>query len=202
MSTPDALHEERAPWQISFFDAQAELLALPDSATTHIRFRGPVLERLGSDELAHAAETLKDYVGHGGLQLRHSGSPWARATVVSEAEAHRVSGRRRDAQTSGPAGIGHLDRAAAETGLRSPGTLDGWSERFDLWRRVEHLNETFDRTVYDLPLDEIVETAAPLGGSLMSRMSATLTSAEYRAAKRALREALRAGARALGARAT
>jgi very-short-patch-repair endonuclease/DNA polymerase III delta prime subunit len=190
-----ALHEERAPWQISFFDAQAELLALPDSVTTHIRFRGPVLERLGSDELAYAAETLKDYVGHGGLQLRHSGSPWARATVVSEAEAHQCRVVVETLRRQVPQVLANLDRAAAETGLRSPGTLDGWSERFDLWRRVEHLNETFDRTVYDLPLGEIVETAAPLGGSLMSRMSATLTSAEYRAAKRALREALRAGAR-------
>ena len=84
----DALHEKRAPWQISFFDAQAELLALSGSATTDIRFRGPALERLGADELAHATETLKAYVGRGGLQLRHAGSPWARATVVSEAEAH------------------------------------------------------------------------------------------------------------------
>ena len=49
---------------------------------------------------------------------------------------------------------------------------------------------------------EIIETAAPLGGSLMSRMSATLTNAEYRAAKRALRaNAARRGA-AIGARAT
>ena len=91
----DALHEERVPWQISFFNARAELLALPASATTNVCFRGPILERLGQGALAHAAETLMDYVGRGGLQLHHSGAPWARATVVSEAEAHACRSRSR-----------------------------------------------------------------------------------------------------------
>ena len=140
-----ALHEERAPWQISFFAAQAELLALPGSATTDIRFRGPVLERLGADELAHATETLMDYVGRGGLQLRYSGSPWARATVVSEEEAHTCRVEVETLRRHVPEVLANFDRAAAETGLRTPGTLEGWSERIQLWQRVEDLYETFDR---------------------------------------------------------
>ena len=49
--------------------------------------------------------------------------------------------------------------------------------------------------IYDLPLSQIIEAAAPLGGSVMSRFAATLTNAEFRAAKRALRETLHAGKR-------
>ena len=142
-----ALHEERAPWQISFFDAQAELLARPDSVTTHIRFRGPVLERLGSDELAHAAETLKDYVGHGGLQLRHSGSPWAQATVVSEAEAHQCRVVVETLRRQVPQVLANLASGSGRDGTAQPGHA----------RRVERAirpvatcrapDETFDRTV-------------------------------------------------------
>ena len=191
----DALHKERAPWQISFFKAQAELLGIPGSAKTAIRFRGPALEGLGADQLSHATETLKAYVGRGGLQLRHSGSPWARATVVSEVEAHQRQLEVETLRRQLPQVLANFDRAAAETGLRSPATLDGWSERFDLWQRVDDLYETVEPGVYDLSLDEIIETAAPLRGSVASRMSAALTNAKYRAAKKALREKLRSGKR-------
>jgi very-short-patch-repair endonuclease len=190
-----ALHEERAPWQISFFDARAQLLALPGSAATDIRFRGPLLERLGETELAQATETLMDYVGRGGLQLRHSGSPWARATVISQDEAHWCQVEVETLRRHVPQVLANLDRAAAETGLRRPETLDGWNERIQLWRRVEVLGETFAPAVYDLPLDTTIEAAAPLGASAMSRFFATLINAKYRAAKKALRDTLRPGKR-------
>ena len=190
-----ALHEERAPWGVSFFEAHAQLLALPESASSEIRFRGPVLEGLGESELAHSAEILQAYVGRGGLQLRHSSSPWAKATVVSEEEASKrqseVEGLRRQL----PEVLANLSRAASETSLRDPETLQGWRERFSLWRRVEGLYETWDRAVYELPLDQVIETVAPFDDSAVARFSATLTNAEYRAAKKALGEALRDGKR-------
>jgi hypothetical protein len=189
----DALHEQRAPWQISFFEARAELPALSGSARTDIRFRGSVLESLGAEGLANATEVLKDYVGLGGLQLRYSGSPWARATVVSEAEARECRVEVETLRSHFPEVLANLDRAAVETGLPSPEMLEAWSERFDLWRRVGDLYEVFDPAVYDLPLDQVIETAAPLSGSAMSRVLATLTNTRYRAAKRALREKLCAG---------
>lgn len=74
----EALHEERQPWKLSFFEAQSRLLDLPGAAETEIRFRGPVLESLGEEELAQATQDFQAYVGLGGLQLTHSGSPWAR----------------------------------------------------------------------------------------------------------------------------
>ena len=191
----DALHEERVPWQISFFEAQAELLGSPGSAKTDIRFRGPALDRFGADELAYATETLKAYVGRGGPQLRHSGSPWARTTVVSEEEANKCRVFVETLKRQVPQVLANLHQAADESGLRHPSTFEGWSERFDLWQRVEDLYETFEPAVWDLALTDIVETTAPLGGSVISRISATLTNAEYRAAKMALRQTMRAGNR-------
>ncbi|MEX2447245.1 MAG: AAA domain-containing protein [Solirubrobacterales bacterium] len=188
-----ALHVKRPPWQVSFFDAQAELLRFPGSACTDFRLRGSDLERFGERELAHATETLMDYVGHGGLQFRHSDSPWARATMISEAEAQACQSEVESLRKQLPEVSANLDRAAAECGLQGPQTLGSWGERFELWRMVEEISKTFDPAVYDLPLDEIIEDAAPLGGAATSRFTASLTNAKYRAAKRALREALRAG---------
>src|SRR6185437_9861916 len=102
-----------------------------------IRFRGPALDRLGADELDHATETLKAYVSLGGLQLRHSGSPWARTTVVSEEEAHKCRVFVETLKRQAPQVMGNVYQAAGESGLRHPATFKGWSERFDLWQRVE-----------------------------------------------------------------
>lgn len=113
----DALHQPREPWGLSFFDAQCRLMALPDSASTEIRFRGPDLEALGEDELADATEDLQSYVGLGGLQLAHSGSPWAKATVVSEEEAQAQRGEVEALRRQLPEVVGNLSRAAAASGL-------------------------------------------------------------------------------------
>jgi very-short-patch-repair endonuclease len=191
----EALHRERAPWQISFFEAQAQLLELPESAASAIRFRGQILENLGERELAHAVEILQAYVGSGGLQLRHSDSPWARATVVSEEGARERQAEVESLRRQLPDVFANLSRAAAATGLRDPEALQGWSEHFGLWQRVVELYETWQPAVYELPLDQIIEDATPLESSAMVRFSATLTNAEYRAAKKALREALQADKR-------
>jgi very-short-patch-repair endonuclease len=191
----EALHDERTPWQISYFEAQAQLLALPETARTKVRLRGPVLEGLGEEVLAHATEALQAYIGGGGLRLRHSDSPWARATVVSEEEA-----RERQAEVEGlrrqlPEVLANLSRAAAETGVSAPEAVQGWGERFRLWHRAVELHESWQPSVYELPLDQIIEAAAPLEGSVIARLSATVINAEYRAAKKALRERLREGKR-------
>jgi very-short-patch-repair endonuclease/DNA polymerase III delta prime subunit len=190
-----ALHEARAPWGLSFFQVHSQLLSLPESARNEVRFRGPTLEGLGGRELAHSSEVLRDYVGRGGLQLRHSGSYWAKATVVSEDEASKRQSEVEVLRRQLPEVLVNLCRAASEIGIREPETVQGWGERFSLWRRVEAIYETWDRAIFELPLDQVIEDAAALDESSMARFSATLTNSEYRSAKKMLREALRDGTR-------
>ena len=115
-----ALHEERAPWQISFFDAQAELLGLPDSVTNrHSLSRSGARASSARTQLAHAAEDLE------GLR-RPRGPPTAPLRIavgagrrsVSEAEAHQCRVVVDDAQTSAlPHGTcANLDRASDRDG--------------------------------------------------------------------------------------
>lgn len=187
----DALHMPRPPWQVSFFEAQAELLALSPSARTDFRLRGPDLERLGAAELAHATELLMDYAGSGGLLFRHSDSPWARATVVSQAEAQARQAEVESLRKQLPEVLANLRRAAEQCGQQAPPTLGGWRERFEWWGEAAQLSEIFDAAVYELSLDRIVEAAAPLGAPVTSRLAATLTDSRYRAARRELRDTLR-----------
>lgn len=188
-----ALHEKRAPWEISFFEANVQLLGLPESAQSSVRFRGPVLEGMGEAQLAQVVEALQDYVSRGGLVLRHSDSPWAKATVVSEEEANARRAEVEALRRQLPELIASLDRAAAETGLPSPKTLEAWREHFGLWRRIEQSYESWQQEVFALPLEQTIASAAPLEESTMARLSATITDGEYRAAKKALRGSLREG---------
>lgn len=79
--------------------------------------------------------------------------------------------------------------------MQEAATIDGWKERFALWHQVADLYTTWKPELFALALDEVIATAAPLERSAPARMSATLTSGEYRAARRALREALQDGVR-------
>jgi hypothetical protein len=189
----EALHETRAPWQTSYFEAHLRLLDLPEGARNPIRFRDEVLQGFGREQLAQATETLRDYVGKGGLMLRHSGSPWSRAAVASEQETSERRAEVERLRRQLPQVLDNLNRAATETGLRSPGTLAEWASLFQLWRRVERTSATWTDGIFGLPLEQTIASAAPLDESTAARVSATLTDGEYRAAKKALRGALRKG---------
>lgn len=189
----EALHETRAPWETSYFEAHLRLLDLPEAAHNPIRFRDEVLQSFGREQLTQATETLQDYVGKGGLMLRHSGSPWARAVVVSEEEASERRAEAAGLRRRLPQVLDNLNRAAAATDLRSPGTLEEWAALVQLWRRVEQTYATWTDGVFRLHLEQTIAAAAPLGESATARVSATLIDGEYRVAKKTLRGALREG---------
>ena len=69
-----ALHDSRPPWDLSFFEVQARLLAIPEEVKTELRFRGADLERLSASAIEKAEEDLQAYIGLGGLTLSRSGS--------------------------------------------------------------------------------------------------------------------------------
>lgn len=192
---PEALHGPREPWGLSFFEANLRLRGLSAAARSDVRFRGPTLEALSAEEMAQVAETLKEFVGRGGLTLRHSDSPWAQATIVSEEEAAACRAEIESLRQGLPGLVEELRRTCADTGLKAPDTLAGWGSRFDLWRRVAASYATWTEAVYALPLEQTIEAAAPLEESTIARASATVTDSDYRGAKKALREALAAGNR-------
>jgi very-short-patch-repair endonuclease len=190
----DALHDPRELWGVSFFDAQARLLGLDPTLSTDVRFQGVALERLTADSYEQARETLRDYTGLGGLSLAHSGSPWALAQVISEQQARsaRELVDRLRRQTL-PAVIGRLAGAAEQTGLHAAPNVRAWQARVDAWKQASATLERFDAAVYELPLADLLPALAPLGKSAGARMTASVTSGEFRSARKQLKECLHDG---------
>lgn len=183
----EAVHETREPWDISFFEVQSQLAALPSAANTELRFRDEALRKLSSSALVKAQEDLDEYIGRGGTSLAYSGSPWARAIVVSSEEAQAVQRETEACRTGVESVLARLRTAAKETGLTDPGTISGWSRRVSDWECAQRVLAIFDATVYEADLEEILTDGAPLAGSASARLSSAITSARYRAARRALR---------------
>ena len=133
----EALHALRAPWRLSFFDAQSRLLGLDPTAATPVRFRGSTLNVLNEQAMEAAADHLRVYAGLGGLTLPSSGSPWAGAEVVSAEQAHDVQALvDRLRHHTLPLALERLRAAAEQTQVRPPTTTDGWTRVLSLWEDV------------------------------------------------------------------
>ncbi|MGO9901113.1 MAG: AAA domain-containing protein [Solirubrobacteraceae bacterium] len=195
----EALHTPRQPWNLSVFEAQARVLGLDRTVQTTVRFRGQNLARL--DELAceATAENLSMYVDLGGLALATSPSPWARARIVSveQAQAAQTLVDRLYYHTL-PSIIGRLEAAAAQTGLRSSGTVEGWEQTLGLWKEVKGSLDVFAPDLYEAPLGELLPLLAPLGGGAGKRFGVWLTSSPYRRARKHINGLVRPGASVKG----
>jgi very-short-patch-repair endonuclease len=191
-----ALHHPRSPWDLSLFEVQVRLLGLDDAFGTHVRFRGEALRILTGDVYEQAREDLQTFADLGGLRLPSSGSPWRNATVVSSEEAQaaqRLVDQLR--HHTMPAALGSLRAAAGLVGLTAPSAVSGWADHLSLWERLESTLELFEPELFADALDDLERTLAPLGAGAGKRASATLTSGEYRAARKTLKARLCDGAR-------
>jgi very-short-patch-repair endonuclease len=194
-SRVDALHDRRAPWDISFYEIICRQLALPAEAESELRFRGAELERLTGPAMEMAREGLAAYVGLGGLELARSESPWASASVVSPEEAVALQSRVENLRSDFDHLLSRLQGAAAETQLRQPETISGWTELMILWRDAEEIQRTYDTGLFGLDLPAVVVDSAPLSRSAAARITATISNSAYRAARDGLRAHLTAGAK-------
>ena len=182
-----ALHDHREPWGISFFEVQARLIGMPESVETDLRFRGEALQRLGGDVLRQLGEDLGRFVGLGGPTVRHSESPWGRASIVSAEEAEAVQADVRNLRQQLPAVLSQLRTAAAEVGMAEPSGIGAWRDRLDLWQQIAEFRKVFSDEVFGLDLGGVAHDVEPAAGSIAARASASVFSGDYREAKKLLR---------------
>lgn len=182
-----ALHAKRDPWEISVFDARAELLGLPDGARSDIRFRGSQLQQLDAENVASLADELGRYAGLGGFSIAESDGPWARVTITSADEAssiHELLARLRTHEL--PENLQALRLAASATGARPAETPEGWEQRLSLWRGISVTLEKFSPAIYEIDLASAIVALAPATKGFFARLSASLTSSEFKETKKSL----------------
>jgi very-short-patch-repair endonuclease len=184
----EALHEKRVPWNVSIYEAQALMLGIAAAAHTDVRFRGDQLDRLDAETVGALTDQLGTYAGLGGFTLRTSESPWANATITTDTEARgALDSSSRLRQHTLPNALRALRAAAAETGADEPESLEEWASLIALWRSIRTTLEQFSPEIYEADLDHAYAALAPAGSGAFARLGATLSSGEFRQAKKDIR---------------
>jgi hypothetical protein len=191
-SHADGLHLKHAPWNVSVLEAQLELIGR-DRPSVSSRLRGPDLEAIGAEQLAELSEALRDLLSVEGLSLGAKGSPWSDAIIDSTEMAREAVALVERAAELAAAGRAGLAAAATSTGLPEPRDLATAESAVKVWESAGERSQTFDATIFEADLDSLGATLGPLKGSGMSRMMATLTSGEFRAARNAVQICVREG---------
>ncbi|WP_433185684.1 AAA domain-containing protein [Actinoallomurus sp. CA-150999] len=155
------LHRTRDPWDISYFEAQARLAALPQESQTHIRFRGARLRKLDAEAIAVVTTDLKDYIDTGGLRVRREESPWSRANIRTESDLEKVILQLDEVAGSALRSTRtEMEHLVATVGLRAPVTLAGWQETLDLLSGVGQTLAILNEQVFGESLDVLLHATS------------------------------------------
>lgn len=156
-----AMHQSRAPWNLSVFDMQERVLAVPKDARSHLRLSTQASRALDREEFEQLAGKIGEWVSLGGHSLSEAHPEWARSTITTTEGARKAFDLVSElAHESLPAARDALFTALDETPLPKPVTVAEWK-----------------KTARYLTI---------ANGSLWARMKALIFSKEYRSAKKAL----------------
>jgi len=160
-----ALHDKRAPWGVSAYDAQVALAKLWVRSTppiSRVRLDHEVLQEISRERVADLSQSLSEAAALGAWTAPEaSGDPWygARVTTADEAAkaleiADRLGGEGMDAVRQ------QLGTAMREAGLPEAKTPADWGRAMAIVQQVRQTLETFRVEVFDLPLTELVGATA------------------------------------------
>jgi hypothetical protein len=151
-----ALHEPRAPWGVSVFEAQATLAGLDKAAASRVRVRGAALTALAT-AFPGVREKLREYASLGGFALSPEQSAWAGAVLATPMEAqsaYEVAGRLASTDLASTRAL--VERITIQCGLSKPDRIRDWEPMFVLLGEVEDTLAILQPSVFGAPLPELI----------------------------------------------
>jgi REase_MTES_1575/AAA domain/Protein of unknown function (DUF4011) len=153
-----ALHEPRAPWGVSVFEAQAAMTGAP--AATPVRLRGPALAALDQATARQVRDELREYAGLGAFTLTPDLSAWAGAQLATPEQAQAAfEAAQRLAARSLPEARARFDDLILHSGLVPPARLGEWPAVFALFDEVSAALAELAPEVFDGRLPRLLAAA-------------------------------------------
>jgi hypothetical protein len=162
-----ALHDKRAPWGVSAFDAQvalARLWACRMPPISRVRLRGDVLQGISHERVAQLSQSLTEAASLGAWvvgEAEAADDPWYGARVTSPEEAAQAL---EIADRLGGEGMAAVQRrlgaALREVGLPDALTPADWGRALDIVQQVRATLEIFRVDVFELALTDLVAATA------------------------------------------
>lgn len=154
-----AMHRLRSPWEVSLFDAQAQLIELADSETVN-RFDNDALEILAGDRLDQTRSTLRRYTDLGGLDQARQGK-WLKAAVHTSEELDRALDLVHSLHTELlPRASKAMDRVRYQVDFRSPVDLEDWATALELFAKAKRSLEVLRPEAYQADVQRLAAACA------------------------------------------
>lgn len=182
-----APHEPRPPWGLSLYEIQNELLELPSSAATDVRFSGSVLSGLVPEVVEARVRDLVRYAELVRDEPERS-SAWSGADVRSRQRAQDALRLVDELRSSLPAARAAIGQACAECRLPEPSTFGRWWERLELWRDLQAEADRVSMEIYQEDVDGLRRDLMRAPQSGVGRAMAGLFSGVYKSARGRVRE--------------
>ena len=198
----DSLHRPVAPWGLTAYEVQGELLNFPTSDRTSRRITAKALRELVGEAHESARSDLRDYVN---LYRRfiNPESPWyaaydAKTIQTPEQVTATIDAIDQLLATDLPTLRDKTHSLADEIGFSPPATVQEAHKLIDHSNRLrdaagalEEASSHFTEDIHNHDLAALREALAPLEKSRLGRLSAALFDERYRDARSAVRRALR-----------
>ncbi len=192
VANDSALHESREPWQLSVFEMQQRIIAIPEAARTQIRLSGEAARALDRDGYERLTGEIEEWIELSGHVLADQHPEWSRSTISTSDEARAAFDLVRDlAHARLPAARDALFVAMDELGLARPTTVAGWLEAANFLNEIALMLERCGPDLYGLDHVGLGAALAPARGSRWARLRAQFFSGDYRTARSTVQTAHR-----------
>lgn len=182
-----SVHEKRAPWGLSLYDARVALAGLPVDARSEVRFAKKELEQLSAERFVELRGLLRDLIDVGGLSPTVRQSAWAKAPLDTEAQVDAALGLAGGLARQLPHVVERLQAGSGQTNSSAHLTLGEWHQRIALWADAARVRSVLSPALYDADLEGLLRALEPLDRGSLAAWTTRLISGEFRDARRVLR---------------
>ncbi|NOV99490.1 hypothetical protein [Isoptericola chiayiensis] len=160
----DALHQRRAPWGVSAYDALQELARLTSerpTPSTAVRLDRATVLATDADRRRRVTGDLERAAELGAFTLRPSGTPWFGAHLLTATEARDALARvRRLKETTFPQLRRQIAYAGEVTGLDRPRTVRSWGTQLEMLAGMRSTLDVFHPMVFERTATDLVQATA------------------------------------------
>ncbi|PFG44273.1 hypothetical protein ATJ88_2994 [Isoptericola jiangsuensis] len=160
----DALHQRRAPWDVSAYDALQELARLTSerpAPSTTVRLGATTTLALDGDRRRAVAADLQRAATLGAFTLRPSATPWFGANLLTMDDARDALSRvRRLKEATLPQLRRQIAYTGEVTGLEAPTTMRRWGEQLAMLAGMRSTLDVFHPMVFERTATDLVQATA------------------------------------------
>jgi very-short-patch-repair endonuclease len=180
----NAQHRVRSPWGLSAYQARIRLAGIPEAAKSDIRIEAAVLQSIDETKANRVREAIRDWFQLGAPDLYAQSPVWAEVTFGDEPDPRAAVEAASAAKDRLDKLEGKLVDLSDQMGVERPRNAASAQSLIDLSDDVAELSESLELGVFEEDVSNLLEVLQPMSNGALSKSLATISSSDYRDARR------------------